>query len=379
MVDLFQFSRPKALGGLVKLKIHQILQLQLEEEEILSGPSPSMAYMAARIAARGSLGPLRRLVIVSHGEVHVAQTQLAQLPLVGGLYDSGVRPALGRLALAGGGLLEASGLLDAVPWAAQAVGAAAKRAGSAAGSVANAASGAAGVVLQGASGAARAAGVPALVGMVAGAMGRAASGARGAAAALIEEGRGVQVACYAPTCRPGLACYSPTCPRGRSVTARVSVDNLRSAVRGMYVEGGRMVSLGWRPVSATAAAAAAVAAAAAARAAAAKSAATRAASGAAAALGAGVEGIAATLHPQQQVAAPGADEASTTPAAAGGAEVMAAVAVPAPDGDVPVSMVTVVEGIVVEGVEMTVAGSDVSIALGGPESTLKETSVEPLD
>ncbi|KAJ3409480.1 hypothetical protein HDV05_004424 [Chytridiales sp. JEL 0842] len=215
MVDMTQISLPKAFGGLVPLKIHQILKLQLEDSLI---------------------NPAEHLVIAQHHEIHVAQDYLAQLPIVGRFYDNGLRSALGQITLAGSGLLSATGVLDLVPWAVKKVGSARTKAGEMVGAVVNAS------------------GVPTLMEAVGEVGGRwvstakeavewAAEGAKGTAAALIEEGRGVHVDCYSPTCKPGQVCYSPTCLRGKTLTTKLSVDNMQSIIRGMYLEGGKRAGI----------------------------------------------------------------------------------------------------------------------------------------
>ncbi|KAJ3327442.1 hypothetical protein HDU76_011794 [Blyttiomyces sp. JEL0837] len=225
MVDMLQFSQPKALGGLVPLKIHQILKLQLES----SIENPSL------------------LVIAQHHEVHVAQDYLAQLPIVGGFYDNGLRSALGQITIAGSGILNSTGLLDMVPWAVDRVGKAASATKQKAGEVVGTATSIAKSTVA-------ATGVPTLISAVAEVGGRwvsvakdaaswVAEEARGTAASLIEEGKGVRIDCYSPTCRPGLVCYSPTCLRGKSLTVNMNVDNLQSIVKGMYIEGGKRTGL----------------------------------------------------------------------------------------------------------------------------------------
>ena len=194
MVDLFHFSNPKALGGLVPLKIHQILKLQLEAVDV---PPVSALYKSTTTLSDSTLetktkNSKRKLVVVNHNEIHVAQTHLSQLPVVGNLYDTGIRSALGQLTLAGGGILEYTGVLDIVPWAVSKVGRAAHVAGEAAGAV-----------VGGAKATVRATGVPSLVGRVIGAggwavgkaqttMGWVADEARDTAATFIESGKSVK-------------------------------------------------------------------------------------------------------------------------------------------------------------------------------------------
>ncbi|KAI9366816.1 hypothetical protein DFJ73DRAFT_4499 [Zopfochytrium polystomum] len=232
MIDLFQYTDPKALGGLVPLKIHQILKLQLETQE----PAPASSLYSKKQAAAAP----PKMVVTSHSEIHVAQTQLSQLPIVGGLYESGLRSAVGRLTLVGGGVLEYTGVLDAVPWAVHTIGAVA--------------SGASRLVSDTTATAVRMTGVPYLyhraldVGgwfttQASRTVGRVAEVSRDVTATLIEEGAGVRVKCYSMSCRAGQVCYSPTCPRGRIVRMELSVENLQNVVKGMYLEGGKMTGL----------------------------------------------------------------------------------------------------------------------------------------
>jgi hypothetical protein len=143
---------------------------------------------------------------------------------------------LGQITLAGSGILEYTGVLDLVPWAVQKVGSARAAAGHVVTTVVNAT------------------GVPTLVGAVGEVGGKlvhtaketvgwATEGARGAAAVLIEEGKGVHVDCYSPTCKAGQMCYSPTCMRGKTLTTKLNVDNLQSIIKGMYIEGGKRTGL----------------------------------------------------------------------------------------------------------------------------------------
>ncbi|KAI8837337.1 hypothetical protein BC829DRAFT_48321 [Chytridium lagenaria] len=208
MVDMVQYSSPKALGGMVPIKIHQILKLQLESSPVLGD-----AF----------------LVIARHHEVHVAQDYIAQLPILGGFYETGIRSALGQLTLAGSAVLEYTGILDTIPRGVNMVKGAAGAARATVGDIVRGARAMGGA-------AAHASGVDRVyeasvnvggrwAGEIRGVVGWAADGARTTAAHLIEEGKGMRVDCYSPTCKPGQVCYSPTCPRGRSLS--ISVDSFQ--------------------------------------------------------------------------------------------------------------------------------------------------------
>ncbi|KAJ3131947.1 hypothetical protein HK100_005859 [Physocladia obscura] len=93
-ISLVQISQPKALGGLIPIRINQTLDLQLEATD---PADPSKLY------------------IVSHTEKHTAQEYLSHIPLVGGFYETQLRSAVGQLTLVGGEVLEKYGVLDAVP------------------------------------------------------------------------------------------------------------------------------------------------------------------------------------------------------------------------------------------------------------------------
>ncbi|KAJ3217458.1 hypothetical protein HDU67_007928 [Dinochytrium kinnereticum] len=214
MLDMIQFSSPKALGGLIPIKIHQILKLQLESSPFLGDDF---------------------LLIARHHEVHVAQDYIAQLPILGGFYETGIRSALGQLTLAGSAVLEYTGILDTIPKGVSMVKGAAGAARAKVGDIV-------GWTRSMGGAAAHASGVDRVIeasvsvggrwaGEIRGVVGWAAEGARSTAAVLIEEGKGVRVECYSPTCKPGQVCYSPTCPRGRSLT--MSLDSFQNVVKGM--------------------------------------------------------------------------------------------------------------------------------------------------
>ncbi|KAJ3195527.1 hypothetical protein HK101_011891 [Irineochytrium annulatum] len=221
MVDMIQFSSPKALGGLVPIKIHQVLKLQLESA--VSNPN--------------------LLVIANHHEIHVTQDYIAQLPIVGGFYDTTLRGALGQLTLAGSAVLNYTGLMDAVPKGVSLVKGAVGATRAKVGEVYRGTMALTGAV-------AHATGVDrvidasfAAVGGIRSTVNWAVEGGRDAAASLIEEGKGVVVDCYSPTCKAGVTCYSPTCPRGRTLTVGLTMENVGSIVKGMYLEGGKRTGL----------------------------------------------------------------------------------------------------------------------------------------
>ncbi|KAI8612120.1 hypothetical protein BC830DRAFT_1138218 [Chytriomyces sp. MP71] len=261
-VQLVQVSQPKALGGLVPLKIAQSLDLQFEATD---ASTPKLLY------------------IVSHMEQHTAQDYLSHLPVVGGFYETQVRSAVGQLSLAGGEVLEKYKVLDAVPVAVEkaksAVESATKTINETTRTATQMANDTARSATQMATGAANsatkmandtavkarevvtqtahAAGLSSLLETTTNwiAIARATAQniattttetarelsdtAKDVAAALIEEGKGVQVSCYSPTCKPGQVCYAPTCARGRSLSVSLTVDNFQSIIRGMYIEGSK--------------------------------------------------------------------------------------------------------------------------------------------
>ncbi|KAJ3204472.1 hypothetical protein HDU82_005804 [Entophlyctis luteolus] len=93
-LSLIQISQPKALGGLIPVRINQTLELQLEATD----PTDRS-----------------KLYIVLHTEKHTAQEYLSQLPVLGDFYETQLRSAVGQLTLAGGEVLEKYHVLDAVP------------------------------------------------------------------------------------------------------------------------------------------------------------------------------------------------------------------------------------------------------------------------
>ncbi|KAJ3239440.1 hypothetical protein HDU78_002829 [Chytriomyces hyalinus] len=261
-VQLVQLSQPKALGGLVPLKIHQTLDLQFEATDT---SAPKLLY------------------IVSHNEVHISQEYLSNLPVLGGFYETPLRSAIGQLTLAGGEVLEKYKVLDAVPVAVEkakstvesatksinqttrsatlmaneTVSKATQMASGAANSATKMASETAEKARAAVGEAAHRSGLSALlqttsewiaiakdtVSSIASSTQETAatisSTAKDVAAALIEEGKGVHVSCYSPTCKPGQVCYAPTCARGRSLSVNLTVDNFQSVIRGMYLEGSK--------------------------------------------------------------------------------------------------------------------------------------------
>ncbi|KAJ3075592.1 hypothetical protein HDU98_007574 [Podochytrium sp. JEL0797] len=246
-VTLVQISQPKALGGLVPIRINQTIQLQLEATD---PAKPNQLY------------------IVSHTEKHVAAEYLSHLPLVGGFYETQLRSAVGQLTLAGGEVLEKYKVLDAVPVAVDkaksAVESATKMASATYDSASQTATEAANTARQYATNATTSAsqmatetaakatqlasstanytGLSTLLSstfhwidiakstaytLSSTAVSTAAtitSTAKDVAASLIEEGKGVSVSCYSPTCKAGQVCYSPTCARGRTLSVRLTVS-----------------------------------------------------------------------------------------------------------------------------------------------------------
>ncbi|KAI9350255.1 hypothetical protein BDR26DRAFT_852082 [Obelidium mucronatum] len=265
-IQLVQISQPKALGGLVPIRINQTIDLQLEATD------PSNP---------------QKLYIVSHGEKHMAQEYLSHLPVVGGFYETQLRSAVGQLTLAGGEVLEKYKVLDAVPVAVDkaknAVENATKlatdmsrtatqRANETARAASEYATTTASTASQLASDtAAKARGIAnstveytgltsllsstfhwidvakATVTSVAATaketVQQITSTTKDVAATLIEEGKGVSVSCYSPTCKPGQVCYAPTCARGRTLSVNLTVDNFQSIIKGMYLEGQRTAGL----------------------------------------------------------------------------------------------------------------------------------------
>ncbi|KAJ3208228.1 hypothetical protein HDU82_002767 [Entophlyctis luteolus] len=254
-LSLIQISQPKALGGLIPIRINQTLDLQLEATDP-SDPS--------------------KLYIVLHTEKHTAQEYLSQLPVLGGFYETQLRSAVGQLTLAGGEVLEKYRVLDAVPVAVDkaksAVENATQRANETVISVTRIAAStkdtAIGMAASTASKAsewtsstAKATGLTSLLdstvtwiqiarGTVTDIVSTTketaqmiGSTAKDVAATWIEEGKGVTVSCYSPTCKPGQVCYAPTCARGRTLSVSLTVDNFQSIVRGMYLEGQRTAGM----------------------------------------------------------------------------------------------------------------------------------------
>ncbi|KAI8924749.1 hypothetical protein BC831DRAFT_463909, partial [Entophlyctis helioformis] len=206
IADVHQVIRPKALGGVISIKMHHILKLQLE-------PSENGLYR-----------------IVDHHEIYVAQDMISQVPIIGGFYDQSLRNAVGQISMAGTSLLDYTGILDFVPAAVQKTVGAASAVRQKAGQIAGSVTHAGGRVIE-------ATGVPSLIG---GVVAVAADYAKWGAASLIEEGRGDHIDCYSPTCRPGKICYSPTCPRGRSYTW-VSSQSIQDIIKGAYTGASKQV------------------------------------------------------------------------------------------------------------------------------------------
>jgi hypothetical protein len=91
ILDMTIVYKPKVLGG-ISIKLHQMLQLQLEET--------NGCYL-----------------IVKQTEILLGQDLLSQVPLIGSWYESGLRQAMGQLSMASSHLLNKSGILDLVPFA----------------------------------------------------------------------------------------------------------------------------------------------------------------------------------------------------------------------------------------------------------------------
>lgn len=122
-MDLQEVINPKALGGILPIKIHQVIKLQLESS-----------------AASGGTLDSRYLYITDHHEVHTVQEYISRIPVVGSWYDGSIREAMGskfesfffttagtpylssfiphfstELMLTGSSLLDATGIMDYVP------------------------------------------------------------------------------------------------------------------------------------------------------------------------------------------------------------------------------------------------------------------------
>ncbi|KAJ3082425.1 hypothetical protein HK102_001707 [Quaeritorhiza haematococci] len=226
MADLNITINPKALGGLLPIRIHQIIKLALEPGD---GPIDS-----------------HRLFVVRHDEVHVTQKYISQVPIVGSWYDGTIRQAMGKLAVTGSVLLDATGILDWVPVAVETAAGAARTAR-------DIASDAAGNVMEYGSHALSASGVTSLLHTVGGVVstvmwnaytttetalqyaGGLTESARVKAAGLVEEGKGLKVHCYSPTCTPGKQCYAPTCVRNRPWGGlSLTVGSAQNVVKGLY-------------------------------------------------------------------------------------------------------------------------------------------------
>ncbi|KAJ3099784.1 hypothetical protein HDU97_002762 [Phlyctochytrium planicorne] len=185
MVDMTQYSSPKALGGLIPIKIHQILTLQLESSPI----NPDL------------------LLIARHNELHITQDYITQLPIVGGLYETGFRSALGQITLASSAVLEYTGILDSIPAGVKMVKGVASSARATVGEIVGKAL-SVGSTLTHASGVDRVISASMNVGgkwagEIRDVVGWATEGAKSQAAAFMEEGKGVVVDCYSYSCRPG--------------------------------------------------------------------------------------------------------------------------------------------------------------------------------
>jgi hypothetical protein len=195
---------PKAIGGLVSLRIHQTVHLQLEYNDE------------------------RLLVITDHKELHTAEEFLSHLPLVGQFYDQSVRSAVGQLALYGGSLLNSSGVSDWVPpafnWTRNVLGNMAALTRSSAYLL--------GLqhVLEGAEQLGQSM-VDSAVNVSEVAVSKTKEFTHSAlirTAMWVEDNDGFEIQCYVPSCEPGLKCYSPSCPRSRPFAGLSSRDLIRT-------------------------------------------------------------------------------------------------------------------------------------------------------
>ncbi|KAJ3387025.1 hypothetical protein HDU92_002170 [Lobulomyces angularis] len=94
-VDLYETINPKALGGLLPVKIHQIIKLQLERSD--------------------EPGKQKLLFITDHNETHRAQEYISRVPILGSWYDGSIREAMGKIVLTSSSIIDATGILDYVP------------------------------------------------------------------------------------------------------------------------------------------------------------------------------------------------------------------------------------------------------------------------
>ncbi len=181
---------PKAIGGLISLRIHQTVHLQLEYNDE------------------------QMLVITHHKELHHEEF-LSDLPLVGQFYNDSLRSAVGQLALYGGSLLTSSGVSEWVPpalnWTRNVLGNVAELTRSSASML--------GLqnVLKGAEQLGQSV-VDSAVNISEVAVSKTKELTQLAiirTALWVEESDGVCIQCYVPSCEPGLKCYSPICPRSR--------------------------------------------------------------------------------------------------------------------------------------------------------------------
>lgn len=193
----------KALGGVMSIRMHFILKLQLE-------PSEDGLYR-----------------IVDHLEIPVAQDLISQMPILGSWYDQTIRNAVGQISMAGTSVLDYTGFLDFAPRAVDATKSTATSLRSAVGSMASS-----GIRMGGS--ALAATGVPTLFYGVT-------DFVKWGAASLIEESKIEKIDCYSVSCTPGTLCYSPTCPRGQSY-AWVSRTVVQDIIRGAYIGTGKTIS-----------------------------------------------------------------------------------------------------------------------------------------
>jgi len=234
-VNLQETINMKALGGLLPIKIHQVIKLQLEtSDDVEKGVS---------------------LFVTDHKEQHFAQEYISRVPIIGSWYDSTIREAMGKIVLTGSSIIDATGVLNYVPsYVESAIRAAVATRSTVAGvageayavghSFIDSTGSRVGQVVGDVTGVglriANATGVSSLlssagsaVNTVSDAAGNVVVSATDSATILLQfakqtafiaklkaaqyvEGHtGKGVRCYAPTCVPGIRCYSPSCTRNK--------------------------------------------------------------------------------------------------------------------------------------------------------------------
>ena len=218
--------RPKALGGLLPVRISQTLKLQLEYND----PEEPMDKS--------------KLIIVEHQEVHKAEEILSQVPIIGQVYDQPFRTTMGKIALTSGSLMSSTRVMDVVPAAVDTAALAAKYTRS---SIFNITSSALNVTrsvcyIIGLSSVIKSAETLAtsvyqqVTDMTESTMNQArhiANRARSKTATWVEESKNIEIDCYSTSCAPGFQCYSPTCYRNQ----RMGGLNAKDMVRAFYSSG----------------------------------------------------------------------------------------------------------------------------------------------